>query len=390
MSRIASKLRLFLPVFVLTGFILGCSPEDNAAIEPEAHETAEKTTEHENESGLHLSKEDIQQAGITVEEVSGQTISDQLILTANIAANQDRLAHVSPRVEGKLIKVTAKLGDAVKSGEALAVIDSIQVGEARAEYRRTQSELKLAEANFQRADRLYREQVVPQKQWLESKSTFERAQSAARAESERLRMYGALGGEGATTFVVTAPFSGVVIEKNAVLGELARPTETLFTVADISTVWIEADVTEKDIRKLDLGAAAAVRLPAYPGETFLGKVSYISNTFDRDTRTVKARIELPNPEGKLRIDMFAEASISFTGTKSVITVPGDAILMLQGQSTVYVANGDSYEPRPVVIGERLSDGVVVTSGLEAGDQVVVAGAYALKARQLKSQIGDAD
>lgn len=387
MLIIASKLRLFIPVLLLTAFILGCSSKDKTT-EPEAQEAAEKTTEHANESGLHLSKEDIQQAGVIVKEVGAQTVSDQLVLTANIAANQDRLAHVSPRVEGKLIKVMAKLGDAVKSGEALAVVDSIQVGEARAEYRRTQSELKLAEANFQRADRLYKEQVVPQKQWLETKSTFERAQSAARAESERLRMYGASGGEGGTTFIVAAPFSGVVIEKNAVLGELARPTDTLFTVADISTVWIEADVTEKDIAKLDLGAAATVRLAAYPGETFLGKVGYISNTFDRNTRTVKARVELPNSDGKLRIDMFAEASISLAGTKSVITVPSNAVLMLQGQTTVYVAKDDSYESRPVEIGERLSEAVVVTSGLEVGDQVVVAGAYALKARQLKSQISD--
>ena len=126
------------------------------------------------------------------------------MLTANIVANQDRLAHVTPRVEGKLVQVPAKLGDEVKPGQPLAVIDSIQMGEARAEFRRTQSELELAKANFERNDRLYKEQVVPQKQWLEAKSALERAQSAANAQRERLRMYGGLGSNGGSTFIVTA------------------------------------------------------------------------------------------------------------------------------------------------------------------------------------------
>ena len=275
-----------LIVLVLTGCGAG---NDAGGSSPAA--SAEPVAHADEPGALQLSEAERQRAGIVVQQVVSQTIKDQLILTANIVANQERLAHVTPRVEGKLVQVPAKLGDKVKPRQPLAVIDSIQMGEARAEFRRTQSELELAKANFERNDRLYEEQVVSQKQWLEAKSALERAQSAANAQRERLRMYGGLGRDGGSTFIVMAPFAGTVIEKNMVIGELARPTDVLFTVADLSQVWIEADVTEADLGKLRIGAPATVTVTAFPDMSFAGKVSYISSIVDRDTRTVKARIE---------------------------------------------------------------------------------------------------
>jgi membrane fusion protein, heavy metal efflux system len=381
------KLRHLLLMSILVAMTAGCGAKK--ADSPEEHEPTEQKVEHPGEEGaIHLTPEESQRAGIALKEVVKETVLDQLILTANIVANQDRLAHVTPRVEGKLSKVIANLGDTVSSGSPLAEIDSIQMGEARAQYRSAQSELSLAKANFERIDRLFKEEVVPQKQWLESKSAYERATFAARAESERLRMYGGLAQQNGSTYIVTAPFKGTVIEKNAVIGELAKPADIIFTIADISTVWIEANVAENELSKIAIGKEATVSVTAYPGEEFKGKVGYISNTVDRDTRTVKARIELPNPEGKLRIDMYARASLSMSGSKDVMIVPKEAVVIIQGQDTVYVTKNDAYEARAVKLGDRLTDSVVVTSGLSAGEQVVIKGAYALKSRQLKSQISD--
>ena len=126
------------------------------------------------------------------------------------------------------------------------------------------------------------------------------------------------------------------------------------------------------------------------GETFKGKVSYISSIFDKETRTVKARIELPNPDRKLRIDMFARAMVDLTSSREALILPQEAVLLVQGQSTVYIQTENGFEVRPVEVGEQLNKGVVITSGLKSGEQVVISGAYALKSRQLKSQIGDAD
>ncbi|MFA6041489.1 MAG: efflux RND transporter periplasmic adaptor subunit, partial [Methylophilus sp.] len=286
---------------------------------PEAAEQSDKTsTEVKSSSGkgtvgnkadeIQLSAEEIQQSGVKVTAIQPEKVSDQLILSANITANQDRIAFVAPRVEGKLIKVTANLGDQVKARQSLAVVDSIQMGEARAEYRLAQSELKLAEANFQRIDKLYKEDVVPQRQWLESKNAFERAQTSAKEGADHLHILVGSSDTGVSTYVITAPFSGVVI----VIGELTKPETKLFTIADLSTVWIEADVSEKDLGKLAVGSPATVTVSSFPDESFKGMVSYISSIFDKETRTVKARIELPNPDRKLRIDMFARAVIDLT------------------------------------------------------------------------------
>lgn len=355
---------------------------------PEAKASSEKGIAENNKDLIQLSAEEIQQSGVKVTDIQSEKIADQLILSANIAANQDRIAFVAPRVEGKLIKVTANLGDQVKAGQSLAVIDSIQMGEVRAENRHALSELKLAEANFQRTDKLYKDEVVPQRQWLEVKNAYERAQTSARESADHLHILVGSSDTGVSTFVITAPFSGVVIEKDAVMGELAKPEGKLFTIADLSTVWIEADVSEKDLGKLTVGSPATVTVSSFPDESFKGKVSYVSSIFDKETRTVKARIELPNPDRKLRIDMFARAMVDLASSRDALILPQDAVLLVQGQSTVYIQTEKGFEARPVELGEQLNKGVVIKSGLKAGEQVVTSGAYALKSRQLKSQIGE--
>lgn len=377
--------------------LMGCGASKTPEASPkEATEQSDKTlsetkvTTENKKAEIQLSDEEIQQSGLTIVTIQPEKISDQLVLSANITANQDRIAFVAPRVEGKVIKVTANLGDQVKAGQSLAVVDSIQMGEARAENRHAQSELKLAEANFQRTDKLYKDEVVPQRQWLEVKNAYERAQTTARESADHLHILVGSSDTGISTFVITAPFSGVVIEKDAVMGELAKPEDKLFTIADLSTVWIEANVAEKDLGKLTVGSPTTVTVSSFPDESFKGKVSYVSSIFDKETRTVKARIELPNPDRKLRIDMFAKAMVDLSSSREALILPQEAVLLVQGQSTVYVQTEGGFEARAVEVGEQLNKGVVITSGLKAGEHVVTGGAYTLKSRQLKSQIGDAD
>lgn len=374
--------------FALAIGLAGCDRGGSQAAEkPPAAQTA--TEDDHDEQAIRLSEAEIKDAGISTEALEARMLSNELALTANITANQTSIAHVAPRVEGLLIKVNANLGDLVTQGQELATTDSIPMGEAQAEYRRSQSELNLSQTNFNRADGLFKQGVVPQRLWQENKSALERAQTSFRAATERLQMLGGLPDTGKPHFVVTAPFSGTVIEKEAVLGELAKPDNHLFTIADLSTVWIEADVLEKDVGKLAVGASARVELPAYPGETFTGKVAYVSNTLDRQTRTVKARIEAPNPDGKMRIDMFATVIVETRSpSDKMLSLPQAAVLLVQGQPTAYVLTRDGFAPRTVETGELMKGRVVIASGLAEGDQVVTAGAFALKARQLKSTLGD--
>jgi cobalt-zinc-cadmium efflux system membrane fusion protein len=188
---------------------------------------------------------------------------------------------------------------------------------------------------------------------------------------------------------VTAPFAGTVIEKKAVLGELATPSESMFTVADLGTVWIQADLSEALLAKVRVGADAKVSVPAYPGEVFTGKVGHLAAMLDKETRTVAARIEVANADGRLKPEMFATAVIEVGGEqkREAIALPDAAIVLMQGQPTVFVYEQGAYAMRVVEPGERLAGRTVVKSGLAAGDEVVTSGAYALKARKLKSSVG---
>ncbi len=366
--------------------------------QPEKTEPADKgapqTAEHEAQGGeklLALSAEEAQRAGIQVRKLELQEQADQVTVTATIQANQDKLAHVAPRVPGRIVKVNASLGDKVKAGQALAMLDSIELGEARSSYLQAASEAAVAQAGFERAQRLNADGIIPEKDYLRARAEHEKARASLRAAADKLRMMGINPEKhSGSVFPLVAPFAGTVIEKHAILGELREADESAFTVADLSTLWIEADLFEKDLAKVRPGAQVSVIVMAYPGEVFKGKLTYISSVVDKESRTVKARVEVPNPDGRLKPEMFATAAIHTGSSTQALLLPEDAVLLVQGQPTVFVAEKGGFEPRAVEVGEHAQGRVVIKSGVAAGETVVVSGAYALKARLLKSQIGDAD
>jgi cobalt-zinc-cadmium efflux system membrane fusion protein len=348
---------------------------------------------------LKLSAEAIEAAGIKVEELAAQEISEQLTVTATIRPNQDRITHVAPRVPGRIVKVQANLGDQVKAGQTLAVLDSLEVGEAHSAYLQAKTQLAVTKADFERAEKLHGDQIIAQKDHLRAHAEYEKAKASSAAAGDKLRMLGvnaapADDGRAVSTFPLSTPFAGTVIEKHAILGELAPPDKPVFTVADLSRLWIEANLFEKDLGRVKTGADVAVTVDAYPGETFQGKLTYIAAVVDKETRTVQARVEVANPGGRLKPEMFATAAIATNGiggkdskVKALI-LPEGAVVLMQGQPTVFIEEHGGFEPRVVELGEKLRGRVVVKNGLKAGERVVTAGTYALKARLLKSQIGD--
>ena len=373
-----------LAVFLALG---GCGDKVAKGEEPVKQEAAGK-----EEKGLKLTAEEQALAGIKFEEVSSRTFEDSVSVTATIRPNQDRIAKIAPRVEGRIVSVSANLGDNVRAGQSLAIMDSLAIGEAQSALLRAQSSERVAQADFKRAESLSAEEIIPQKELLRSRGELERASAESRAASDRLRLLGgsaSASGRAQSTFALTAPFAGTVIQKKATIGELGSPAEAVFTIADLSKVWIEANLTDELLSKVKTGAAATVTVGAYPGERFSGRVAYIANVLDKESRTIAARIEVPNKDGRLKPEMFATANIATGGQLEAISVPDGAILLLQGQPTVFVSEGGGFQPRAVETGEKISGRTVIKSGLKPKEQVVAAGAYALKARMLKSQIGDA-
>lgn len=370
----------------------GAKDEHAGEGDKHAEHAGEKKDEHAEESQeLTLTADEAAKAGVKVEEIKPRPLGDSVVVTATIRPNQDRLARVAPRIEGRVTSAPAKLGDRVRAGQTLATLDSVAVGEAHAAWMQAQSELRIAEADFRRAEALTADEIIPRKDFLRAQADRDKAGSALRAAGDRLRLLGGTPGASGTrasVLAVTAPFAGTVIEKKATLGELSSPSEPLFTVADLDRVWIQADLPETALAKVRVGANAKVTVPAYPTETFSGRVGYIGAGLDKDTRTVAARIEVDNADGRLKPEMFATAAIEATGDRrAALIVPDAAIVLMQGQPTVFVYEHGAYEMRVVEPGERIGGHTVVKSGLKAGEQVVTAGAYALKARKLKSQLG---
>ena len=352
--------------------------------------------EHAGEaSEITLTSEEAERAGIKVEEVKAQALGETVVVTATIHPDQDRLVRVSPRIEGRVLSAPAKLGDRVRAGQTLATLDSVEVGETHAAWTLAQAELSIAQADFKRAESLNAEEIIPRKDFLRAQAERDKAAAALRAAADRLRLLG--GAPGATGhsvsgFTVTAPLAGTVIEKKVTLGELATPSEPMYAIADLSRVWIQAALPEAALAKVRVGANAKVTVPAYPGETFTGKVGHIGAMLDKETRTVAARIEVPNADGRLKPEMFATATIDVVGAagakpREAISLPDAAIVLLDGKPSVFVFDQGAYEAREVEPGERIAGRTLLKSGVKAGDEVVTAGAYALKARMLKSQLG---
>ncbi|MBI4291853.1 MAG: efflux RND transporter periplasmic adaptor subunit [Betaproteobacteria bacterium] len=407
----AGLLALGLSILILAGCGKGESPEISAhqralagksedqhaaTGKPGAHEDEEK---HSEEKPLKLKAEEIRAAGIKIEALAEQQASEELVLTATIRPNQDRIAHVAPRVPGRLVTVHANLGDRVKAGQTLAVLDSLEVGEAHSAYLQAMTQHQVAKADFARAEKLHTDQIIAQKDHLRAHAEYEKSKAGLAAAGNRLRMLGvnpapAADGKALSTFPLTTPFAGTIIEKHAILGELAQPDKQIFTVADLSKLWIEANLFEKDLGRVRIGADAAVTVAAYPDESFRGKLTYIAAVVDKETRTVQARVEVANPDGRLKPEMFVTATISTKGRSGkdgqgkALLVPEEAVVLMQGQPMVFIEERGGFEPRAVELGEKLRGRVVVKRGLAAGDKVVTAGTYALKARVMKSQLGE--
>lgn len=384
-----SAIAALLAAALLAG---GCTGGDDHG---HGKEAGAKKDEHkdENPNLIRVADEELSRAGIRTEALAEESLADAIVATATVEPNRERFAHVMPRLPGRIVSVGAKLGDRVAQGKALAMLESMEAGEAQAAYAQAAAESAVAESAFQRAERLHAEQIIPTREHQRARGDHEKARAQLQAAADKLRMLGMApsGGSGAQAraiFPVTAPLAGVVIERKAVLGELAKTDEALFTVADLSTVWLEADIAEAQLARVRVGAEAKARVAAYPDEAFTGKVNHLGAVLNKETRTVKAIIQLDNAKGLLRPQMFATVSIRTGGERKVLAVPEGAVTLVRGQPTVFIEEAAGFEARTVDLGERFNGRVVVKSGVKPGELVAHEGVYALKARLLKGQLGD--
>jgi cobalt-zinc-cadmium efflux system membrane fusion protein len=338
--------------------------------------------EHGEEGKVKMTAELQKQNGVVVGTAAMQRIAGVISATGKVEANADRIAHVSPRISGKIVSVRASLGDGVGAGQVLATLDSVELGEALNRYHQSQTKLSLAQSNMDRIKALVDKKIAARKDILQAETEFRTAQTELHTDEERLALYGVSPADlkrdiRRPLLPVRSPISGVITEKHAIVGELADPSKSLYTIADLASVWVLVDINEKDLAKIHRGQSASVTVGAFPELKLKGRITYIADLVDEATRTVKARVEVPNPGRKLKPEMFATVELTLAAdAPPVLAVPEDALQDLDGKKVVFVAEtGTEFAPRSVQTGRAAGGMVEIVSGLKEGENYAVKGSF---------------
>ncbi|MCF6157512.1 MAG: efflux RND transporter periplasmic adaptor subunit [wastewater metagenome] len=336
---------------------------------------------------------------ITIQNVGLLDIDVTLKATGEVGPNRDRFVIASPRIPGVVKEVYVDWGNYVKKGQKLALLDSIELGETLAEYMKVKAELDLARKNYSREKSLYEQNISSRKHFLKAENTQKQAQIALQALKEKLILMGLqeddiegrTEGAAASFFLLSAPFDGTIIEKNAAVGELKDAFAPVVTIADLSHLWVWFDIYEKDIPKIRKGNEVLISVASYPEEYFKGLITYVGATINERTRTVKVRAEVENHHEKLKPGMFAKVLIrllSEIGNNAPV-VPEETIQTDGQKHFVFVPLDSGYFiRRDIVPGARMNGYVKVTSGLRKNDRVVVKGSFLLKSEIMKEKFGE--
>ena len=339
---------------------------------------------------VHLTDAALNGTGLQLQEVRRGAIAVQLDVSAEIQFNPDRVAHVSSLVSGQIQSVEAAVGDPVEVGQTLVELNSVELGQARAELSRARALLDVASQNRDRQERLRAEGISSERSLLEAQLLYEEAEAERGAARSRLRVFGVTGGSG-PGLTLESPIEGVVVERHATQGENVSPDETLLVVADVGSVWVIGRVYEQQLSRVSPGMHATLTLTAYPGREWSGRVDFVGMALDEATRTLPIRVELDNPDGVLRPGLFGTLRLSSgTTVRSNILVPLDAVQEVDGAPVVFIEGEHSGEFAAVrvALGPQDTRQVEVTAGLSSGQRVVVEGAFALKSELLRGNLGD--
>lgn len=351
-----------------------------------------------------------QEVSVSAEALSGQIFQtaqverrpfrDEITATATIKPNEYRLVHLSPRIAGRIIEVKTELGQQVQTGEVLALLDSIELGQKKSDFLQAKTNHQVDHRNYVREEGLYQEHITSEKEFLDAKGRYEKSLAAYRAAHEALRLIGlseedikhidwSTKGQALSYFPLVSPLNGTVIERTIALGEFISPKDRAFTIADLSTVWIILDVYEQNLAAVHVGTDVEMTMDAFPGETFTGTIVYLSAVLNPATRTIDARVEVPNPQRRLRPGMFARAAVILPGRgPDTLVAPLDALHQVNDRTVAFVeTKPGTYEVRQVTVGRRAPSYAEIRSGLREGETVATTGSFYLKSMLLKEQIG---
>ncbi|WP_223632305.1 efflux RND transporter periplasmic adaptor subunit [Corallococcus sp. EGB] len=340
---------------------------------------------------VHVPKEMLRDLRVTTARVEARPGGESVTALGELTFSEDAYAEVSTPVSARVAAVAVTTGQAVKQGQRLAELQSPELGRARANLQAAQARATAARQAADRKRALAEERIVARKDAQAAEADAAAAEADVAAAKAALTALGAgSGGDGASGFVLKAPIDGAIVERTARLGQMADPAQPLFRIGDLSSLWLVVHAFERDAVRLKPGAEARVTLAAFPGQEFAAKVGHVGQQVDPRSRTIPVRLELDNSKGLLRPGMSASASIPLGEPGATLTaVPAAALQRLENGWVVFLPTPEAgvFEQREVGRGRSLGTQVEVLSGLAVGDEVVVEGAFLLKAEVEKSRGG---
>lgn len=322
-------------------------------------------------------------------------ITPVVTLAGKVAYGEDRYSKISSPVQGRVLDVRAKLGDRVKVGDVLVVIDSPDITAAYSDFVKEASELEYASRAFELAKDLFETKALPQKDLKQAENDLVKARAEFRRAKERLLSLRVPAGELekplaeqkiTSRFEMKSPLTGTVVERLVTPGQSVGgdPTQVLFTVADLDRLQVVADLYERDLALVKVGQVATVTVEAYPGTNFSAVIAAIGDLVDPMTRTIKVRAWVDNENGKLKPEMFSRLHIQVGEASPFLAVPKEAVLEADGRQFVYVVEAPGkFVKRPVKVAAASGDRVRVIEGLTSGDRIVTKGAVLIKGQDVK-------
>ena len=346
-----------------------------------------------------------QHIGMVVAPAAITQLNEYLRATGTVQPIDSRIGVVGPLAHGRIVEVRAKVGDRVEAGQTLAVFDNIEAGEllsqeqsARADLERLKAQLIPATRQAERSRRLADIGAGAEKDSESSKAEKEGIEADIRSQQalidgirQRLRRFGISDDSPRGTFLtpLKAPFSGVVTKAQASPGDVVDAGRDVFTVADLSRVWVQAEVYEKDLGRIRIGQSAFITVDTYPNQPFEGKVAYTSDVLDPQTRTARVRCEVANHDLRLKTDMFANIELPTKFSKQALAVPERALQQVEGKNVVFIRrSATQFEKREVERGVTVNNQTEIVSGLKPGEPVVTQGAFHLKSILAGGELGE--
>ena len=318
--------------------------------------------------------------GVQIAKAGPAHIKAALQLTGEVRLNDDRTVRIVPRLSGVVEAASANAGDRVRKGQVLAVVSSQTLADQRSEFLAAQKRVGLARTSFDREKKLWEAKVSAEQDYLQAHQALQEAEIIEQSARQKLASLGVtlpFSGN-LTRYEIRSPIDGVVTEKNIAIGTVLKDDANIFTVADLSTVWVEMTVYPKDLNAIRTGQSATIKATAFDVEA-TGTISYVGSVVGDQTRTATARLVLPNPKGIWRPGLPVNVSVAFDAVEVPVAIAVDAVQSLRDWTVVFGRYGDHFEARPITLGRRDEKTVEVLSGLNPGESYAATNSYLIKA-----------